>query len=1174
MPTPPVSKPIALSTLTPHTPSSIRDELTEMVVRDLIGPAGGQDEELDQHEDHTYQRYLVGMLAPKGSEVSGGELDELATGDGDEGEEGAPESGVPAGGTYFPSSMGLSFVVASEINEIVVEADWGQYLRVKSARQVKKDGSPANVWKRSPIVAPAMVLPLTDTTMAPVQLHPDHPDVLLQGRIRSTSDGWVVTLFMVNQQEERKGRGEPRDEVWVFQPKLRVHASKLGQPVFVQRKSAKSDLSKMDALTREETETLEMLYRHQREFAVGHGISVHSTLTEPLAERATMVETEWVPKFDVPQQTPRSAADDENLTGLTMDMKALAELPTAGLIASLRHIETAYRIWIKAEEAKLTMQVEALAGHEDAARRAIKNCRRALERIKAGISLIETNPLAEEAFRFANRAMWKQRIHSTFSRKVRKKATTIEAGVDTEDSARNRSWRLFQVAFVLINLPSLTDLHHPDRSHETDAVADLLWFATGGGKTEAYLGLTAYTLALRRLQGVVEGRRGDHGVAVLMRYTLRLLTLQQFQRATALICACETIRRADTAKWGETPFRLGLWVGGKTTPNKLAGAANALRQKSMGGKPSGTGTPLQITTCPWCGSEIREQHLRVYEAPSDIGRCVTYCGDSLGRCEFTERNSPKEGLPVMVVDEEIYRRPPSLLIATVDKFAQMPWNGQTQMLFGKVNEVCDRHGFLSPEVDDGSFHPARNGLPSVKNRPHSPLRPPDLIIQDELHLISGPLGSMVGLYEAAVDELCSWEVDGKKVRPKVVASTATIRRAPDQVQKLFVRRLEVFPPQGTSIRDSFFALQRPTGAEYPGRRYLGVSAFGRRYPVAMIRSYVAHMGAAQALYEKYDSLADPWMTLAGYFNSIRELAGTRRLVEDDIRARLRDADQRGLAKRRVRALEEMTSRKSGTDIPKILERLEATFSQALEVQRAAERKANQPMTSAVPYDVVLATNMISVGVDIERLGLMLVAGQPKNTSEYIQATSRVGRSNDGPGLVCTVFNWARPRDLSHYERFEHYHETFYKHVEALSVTPFSARALDRGLSGVMVALMRLCDDHLNANLKAGEVADTDPLWAKVFDVLIKRAANATHDPAVAARIKDMLDRRRDEWLSRVHNQKDHKLAYKSEGGATVGLLVEAGDADWEPFTCLNSLRDVEGTVDLVLDQRATGLRAD
>ena len=250
------------------------------------------------------------------------------------------------------------------------------------------------------------------------------------------------------------------------------------------------------------------------------------------------------------------------------------------------------------------------------------------------------------------------------------------------------------------------------------------------------------------------------------------------------------------------------------------------------------------------------------------------------------------------------------------------------------------------------------------------------------------------------------------------------------------------------------------------------------------------------------------------------------------------------------------------------------FDKSLEAQRAAERKAGSKVSSAVPYDVILATNMISVGVDIERLGLMVVAGQPKNTSEYIQATSRVGRSASGPGLVSTVFNWARPRDLSHYERFEHYHETFYKHVEALSVTPFSARALDRGLTGVMVALMRLMDEHLNANLKAGEVQDTDPVWAAVFDMLSERGVNATHDATVGVRIREMLDRRRDEWLQRVHNQKDHKLGYKSEGGATVGLLEQAGDNDWQMFTCLNSLRDVEGTVDLVLDQRTTGLRAD
>ena len=1154
-------------------PSEIRDELTDMVVRDLLGPAGGPEEELDKFEDHVYGRYLVGMLAPKDSEIPGGELDDLATTDGDEGEEGAPDSGVPPVGSYFPSSMGMSFVVAADAKAIVVEAEWGRYLRISSPTQKKKDGGAAPVWKREPIVVEPKALELKDGVIQPEPLRLDHPLVLLQGRMRLTSDGWVVTLFLVNQQPERSRRGEPKDEVWLFQPKLRVRGID-GQPIFVQRKGRTADLSKMDPLTREETETLEMLYRHQREFAVGHGISIHATLPASLAERAIEVETEWVPRFEVPQQTPRSQSDDENLNGLTLDMKVLAELPKAELISSLRHIETAYEIWIMAEQAKLGVPSERLAGHKDAAGRAVKACTRAHLRIKAGIDLIEANPLAEEAFRFTNRAMWQQRIHSTFARKIRKKELAFEDGTATLDFPKNRSWRLFQIAFILLNLPSLTNLHDPERSHETDAVADLLWFATGGGKTEAYLGLTAYILALRRLQGEVAGRRGDYGIAVLMRYTLRLLTLQQFQRATALICACETIRRADVGKWGAVPFRLGLWVGNKTTPNTLAAAANALRERNLGGRPSITGTPHQIMSCPWCGSEIREQHIRVYEAPSDIGRCVTYCGDNLGRCEFTEAQAPREGLPVMVVDEEIYRRPPSLLIATVDKFAQMAWKGETQMLFGKVTGECPRHGFLSPEIEDGKSHPARNGLPSVKSLEHGPLRPPDLIIQDELHLISGPLGSMVGLYESAVDELCSWQVDGKKVRPKVVASTATIRRAPDQVQKLFVRKLDVFPPQGTSIRDSFFALQRTVSPESPGRRYLGICAFGRRYPVAMIRSYVAHMAAAQVLYEKYDHLADPWMTVAGYFNSIRELAGTRRLVEDDIRARLRDADQRGLAKRRIRALEELTSRKSGTDIPRILERLESVFDKATEVQRAAARKEGKQPSTSVPFDVILATNMISVGVDIDRLGLMLVAGQPKNTSEYIQATSRVGRTDAGPGLVGTVFNWARPRDLSHYERFEHYHDTFYKHVEALSVTPFSARALDRGLSGVMVALMRLWDARMNGNLKAGELQDTDPLMPKVFAQLESRSENATQDAAVAQRMKDMLDRRRDEWLRRVHNQKDHRLGYKPEGGATVGLLEHASDKDWELFTCLDSLRDVEGTTGLILDQRSTGLTAE
>jgi len=1155
----------ALSSTTPH---QIRDELTEIVIKDLLGPAGSAEEELSQYEDRVRERYLVGMLAPKSTRVPAEEIDDLGTSETDDPEVGQTDNGTPTTDTFFPNSMGMSFVVDLDARSLLVKTEWGRYRREKSRIQKRRDGADANVWKRTPVVGATVTLPLQNGSFGPIRPRPDDDSyVVLQGKMRQTSYGWVVTIFFVNTQDELDKK---KDEAWVFQPKMSVmDPADPPRAIFVQRRNWTADLTKLDPLTRDETETLEMLYRRHLEFAVGHGVSVHVLRSGSDGERAMRIETTFMPHAKVEQQTARTPEDEEDLRGVSLDMRQLSEVSKPELLASLRSLENAYRKWIENEAGKIGDRREGLAQHEAAAKRAIQKCERTCNRIREGIDLIDSNSVAEEAFRFANRAMWQQRVHSTYARSVRKKEIKVGALIDAFDVSDNRSWRLFQLAFVLLNLPSISRFDHPDRSHETDAVADLLWFATGGGKTEAYLGLTAYTLALRRLQGEVEGRSGDHGVAVLMRYTLRLLTLQQFQRATALLCACEMLRRENPSKWGITPFRIGLWVGSKSTPNTLKQAAEALLENRRGGKPTLGGTPHQLVSCPWCGHEILSHHLKVYEAPNDIGRCVTYCGDSLGACDFSEAKAPKEGLPVMVVDEEIYRRPPSLLIATVDKFAQMPWKGETQMLFGQVNGLCLRHGFLSPDVEDTGNHPARNTLPRIQRQPHNSLRPPDLIIQDELHLISGPLGSMVALYETAVDELCTWYVDGQRVRPKVIASTATIRRAPDQVRKLFLRKLEVFPPQGTDIKDSFFAIQRPAGTEYPGRSYLGLCAFGRRYPVAIIRVYVALMAAAQQLYDRYDNLADPWMTLAGYFNSIRELAGTRRLVEDDIRARLRDADLRGLAKRQIRygAVEELTSRKSGSDIPGILERLEISFDKAQEAQRIADRKEGKT-PAPWPYDAVLATNMISVGVDIDRLGLMVVAGQPKTTSEYI----RVGRSKRGPGLVITLFNWARPRDLSHFEAFEHYHETFFKHVEALSVTPFSARALDRGLSGVLVSLVRLQEERLNQNRKAGELPDADPAMPGIFDRVVSRVENATQDGVVGSLIRKMLEERRDHWLARVHNQTDHRLGYQQEGDGVVGLLELPTVAGWELFTCLNSLRDVEGTANLILDSNQKGLR--
>ncbi len=767
-----------------------------------------------------------------------------------------------------------------------------------------------------------------------------------------------------------------------------------------------------------------------------------------------------------------------------------------------------------------------------------------------------------------------QRVRSLMAEEVRNGRTPDRAAVDIE---KNRSWRVFQLAFLLMNLRSLTDLHHQDRTGEASAVCDLLWFPTGGGKTEAYLGLTAYALAIRRLQGDIEGRSSGDGLVVFMRYTLRLLTLQQFERTAALVCACEALRRQDEVRWGRSPFRLGLWVGQKTTPNTNEQADEAVktaRKTNRGFAPrGGVGSPHQLSSCPWCGSEIDPgRDIVVRKAPNDIGRTLIYCPDRTGKCLFTGAKSPDEGIPIMVVDEEIYRRLPSVMIATVDKLAQMPWNGRVGMLFGQVDSTCERHGYRCPDVDDESRHNAAGRLPAAATKDVAPLRPPDLIIQDELHLISGPLGSLVELYETAVDDLCAWTVDGRTVRPKVIASTATVRKAADQVHAVFCRRVNVFPPQGLDASNSFFGIEREPSANTPGRLYLGVCAPGRRVKVALIRVYVAFLAAAQAQWETHGLAADPYMTLVGYFNAMLELAGMRRVADDDVKSRLNRGDLRALKRRQIRVVEELTSRKAATNIRPMLDRMNTPFDPKVFAENERLRKEGKKVGSR-PFDIILATNMISVGVDVKRLGLMVVAGQPKTTAEYIQATSRVGRSH--PGIVCTVYNWARPRDLSHYETFEHYHASFYKHVEALSVTPFSSGAMQRGLSALLVSQMRLGNSGFNANGAAGHVGSS----RSILEDSIQRIKNRAHmvtGAETAQLVESELRDRVDEWLDRAGQVSGGSvLGYQqSNDGRTLGLLTKPGRGKWETFTCLNSLRDVEPTVNLILqDEQMDGIES-
>ena len=1136
------------SMLQPPSPAVLRDELEQLVLQDLLGPAGGPEEELD--EGSVRDRYLVGMLAPKDQQIVPEELDELSVPEEGSLEDGLNDDTALQITSLFPSSIGMSFCVDDTATSLSVRASWGYYRREHSESIKTPKGAPKTVWKRQQMGGTSHIFSLKEGPLTPWSPEPEEqPDVVVRGIVRRTEDSWTVTLFLVNEQREPE---KHRDEAWVFQPELSVESPD-GSPVF-QRRVALRNRRLSD-----EEQVMAMLYRRYVNFAIGHGVGVHAETLPGDSTRAVRLSTRVVPSYDVPRTEAPTPIEIPGLAELALDMKELAECSAAELPEKLAPLATAYAAWIAEQMARMDDPDSDLVHYRQAAGQAMAECQRTLERIREGIALLAKNAHAARAFAFMNRAMWQQRVHTLYSEEKRRGQHTL---VEEKDTAENRSWRPFQLAFILLNIPALTNLHHSDRSADAGAIADLLWFPTGGGKTEAYLGLTAYTLAIRRLQGTIEGRSGEEGVAVIMRYTLRLLTLQQFQRAAALICACEVIRQADPQRtWGSTPFRLGLWVGQRTTPNTTEQSEESSRQDrglyQRGSTIGGVGSPRQLTNCPWCGSPIDAgRDIKIETFAKGRGRTFIFCGDPLGRCAFSRRNAP-EGLPVLVVDEEIYRCLPSLLIATVDKFAQLPWNGATQMLFGQVDKRCSRHGFHCPDLEDKDQHRAVGNFPSARSVPHRPLRPPDLIIQDELHLISGPLGTLVALYESVVDRLSTWEVDGRQVRPKVIAATATIRRAAQQVEALFMRQVNVFPPQGLDVADNFFARQREPSEALPGRRYLGICASGRRLKAALIRVYVAYLAAGQYLYQRYGQAVDPWMTLVGYFNSMNELGGMRRLVEDDVRSRLGKMDLRGLARRNSPILEELTSRKSSTDIPEVLDKLERVFDPA--------RDATAPR----PVDVLLATNMISVGVDVKRLGLMVVAGQPKTTAEYIQASSRVGRN--APGLVCIVFNWARPRDLSHYEQFEHYHATFYQQVEALSVTPFAPRAIDRGLAALLVSYVRLLGAEFNENSQAGKVVGSDPHFLAAINELSRRALVVTGSKEVAATVRQALEDLRAYWLNMTRSNVGTQLGYRTrKDGHTIGLLRQPGQGDWSPFTCLNSLRDVEPSINLILDERGLG----
>ena len=1164
----------SLTGKSPGEQAYLRQLVQFAVMDDLLGPANGPFEEVVGIS--VRDRYLVGKLAPKtpgpaspfdglpkatvqgapqpdgfqpyqGRNEPGAEFNS-AEGSYDPDDSDQPNNEAVTNQSLVPSSLGFTFCLDGEVKNLELEVRWGRYERGDSATEVsEKTGKPAKAWKRIPSGG-KRTLPLTEGTIVPFAIDSNCPEVLVQGVVRPKlpESDRLVTVFLVNNQVKPE---ENQDAAWVFQPEIIVRGIE-SEAVFRRKPVLEADGN--DA----EREALEMVYRKRVEFAVGHGVAVHADIAPGNPEKAVEVRTVVIPESEVQvTETPgldladRPAMRQLAAEGL-LDMEKLAALPRAELITALQILINDYDKWITEQNARIPGE---FADYTDAAEKAVSRHSAICQRLKDGIKALVSNDAAFEAFRFANRAMARQRVRSIFAlAKRRGEKVTL----NDFDSPKNRSWRPFQLAFILLSIPALADPKHCDRTKPLEAFADLLWFPTGGGKTEAYLGVAAFTMAIRRLQGNLGGYDASRGLAVIMRYTLRLLTIQQFQRATTLLCAMEMLREESPEslkKWGNSPFTLGLWVGNKVTPGNTEQSAKVIEQVRDGQRTYGA-TPAQLTFCPWCGSAIAEGRDIIVDRVE--GRTAICCGDALQQCEFS-RARRRTGLPVVVVDTEIYHRPPSMLIGTVDKFAMMAWRGETRTLFGRAKQECPRHGLIWPDWECKGNHPKNGVHLPTKMQTISHIRPPDLIIQDEFHLISGPLGTLVGLYETAIDELSAWKLDDQMIRPKVIASTATVRKADAQVKNVFLRKVAVFPPHGLDIEDNFFSVQRPV-SQKPGRLYLGICSPGSSRPAVLIRLYVALLTAAQSLFDRFGPAADPYMTLVGYFNSLRELGGMRRLAEDDVQTRaFRVAMGRvrrpGLSQRSVKNVDELTSRVSNKQIPKKLDQLEVKF-------KAAWAKGE---TRAM--DVVLATNMLSVGVDVNRLGLMAVNGQPKSTAEYIQATSRVGRAF--PGLVCTVLTWSRPRDLSHYETFEHYHATFYKHVEAQSVTPFAPRAMDRGLTGALVSLLRLSDEVLNPNLGAGQLkVVTKPVANAAKASISDRAWKVTDKAEVKTSAEGMLADRIDRWVAEA-TVAGRKLGYEAQWGKgdVVALLKKPGMQNWDELTAPMSMREVEPNVNLIMD---------
>jgi hypothetical protein len=1073
----------------------MRDELIDTLQREVIGPDPNENyrdpetgEELLLEKVHgaPWVRYGAGMLYPQGagfekepesdsrqpeSTEQTEDLENLSAGNaGAGGNTGGDETEESIGMAYQykPSAMGFtaSFSSAdpSAVLHILIRSAWYE--------KIKKQELPEKIRTESGEVQDKFTksgVPILREYWVRRKIAPENPVVLQIGNLLNRgnvyeelvpapgNDGDWLKLRIFNrttvQDEEREAITLTFTLINCRQYKDSLTSQDTNGDILYQNelivKTAPGVIQpyreKFSTADTEEEEELRLLYRRKRVYGIGHGCSAEWTADAD--GNVAHISSSFLPVYEIPPVDPTAYVE-----------LAMFELSDLGdwnqAKESLNRLVREYGIWVKKQEEDAELMADEL--YRLAAVRNAKKCRETLRRISDGVELLtgaqETDKNVQ-CFRWMNRAMlWQQQRSKTTQRKWTTQKTTVSLAdlpsnrkqheslqefhdSSTPENPRGR-WRPFQLAFVLMNLSGIWD----ETSGEREMV-DLIWFPTGGGKTEAYLGLTAFTIFARRMRGNVNRNFALYsGTAILMRYTLRLLTTQQYERAASLVCACELIRLENRLLLGpdtigpdrvSNRISIGLWVGLETTPNKRKDAVADFNKLS--GKSKSRQAPeynFIVMKCPCCGAQIglidtptATEKIKGIHRTDGTDAVIYFQCDNVN-CEFSV---PERSLPMYVVDDDIFACSPTVLLGTVDKFAQINWKRDAGTIFG-----------FRGDSDDNM----------------SRITPPELIIQDELHLISGPLGTVVGLYETLIQTLCNdyrkstapffpQSADDFVRPPKIIASSATISRAAEQVKALYAAdQLTIFPSQGLEFGDTWFSREKQVDAENPGRRYIGVLAPGYQSgQTTVVRTYAPVLQKLKSGVFS-DRQKDFYWTLLGFFNSIRELGMASSLVFADIYDYLRVVQNRSLVttseRRKLRRVKELTSRINSSQIPRNLKELEESY-------HGADFEA---------IDVCLATNMIATGLDVSRLGLMYIHGQPKTTAEYIQASSRVGRTKEGPGLVVMIYSPSKPRDKSVYEQFQAYHSRIYAHVEPTSVTPFSIDARERALHAVIIGLMR------------------------------------------------------------------------------------------------------------------------